>query len=80
MFPLFATSVIDASGKFATGVVVVAGGKLIHEKTSSKKSRGTVPLRTLVRQKTPDAVNFKVYIYKKKLLPDPGEVVASSDG
>jgi hypothetical protein len=57
---LFATGVADTGDKFAAGVVDTGGnlkkferalmvysgawGKLIHEKTRSKKSRDTVPL------------------------------------
>ncbi len=54
-----ADGVVDTGAKFATGefskkfeTVLMeysgAGGKLIHKKTRSKKSRDTVPLRRLL--------------------------------
>jgi hypothetical protein len=50
------TSVVDTGGKFETALMGHSGdgGKLIHEKTSSKKSRDTVSLKGPSRQILPD--------------------------
>ncbi len=45
--PPVSTTLAKLVAKFATNVVSGAGGKLIHEKTRSKKSRDTVPLKVV---------------------------------